>query len=665
MPRSHVPCNSYVPTAAAGAVRHEGQSHIRMGQVASVQPPPCQARAASFLPCQVGPQQAPQPALQPRGVAACSTPARNRSRQEEGNTACQLLSGAEVQCGTAAGTPRPFQQAGTAPHADLRAALQPAAVKWPAPAPAPAAPAPAAAAPQLVLEPRLQPGSEVTPPSMAASVLLQQEVAATAPASMSTEAEVEICTVVRQLCPDCKQAFDTLDAVRAHWLEVHSPASARGGKVDPAPKAEEPVLVATAFTAATASCQAAEQSQPATEEVSRRVHVCPDCGEAFPTLEEARAHWLQTHRPAQLDPSPCVPSGTEGEEERPEEADREEEAEREEETERAASSALPQVALSRAQLIEADQEGRPVVVRHVDEGTGAARTVVMNEDGSMRMFGADTVSSMTARDEGDLTEWMAEMTDRHLRGLVHEVRERLVESSQLLHSRRAEVERLSRRLNFQFFALPEGAREKDLDNAYRRLARSMHPDKNGGTETAKENFQKMKGRYEELKAQLNTASEPAPAQPPQPAAPSQDKNDADKNEETAGDETTCEEPKGEAKPSKTADTPVGQEDEAEADREPHGEEQGPSGQTEQENSTPRRKEAYDEDGEASQPEATSDRSSAPTRAHDSQPDSREKLEASAWKMLRQIKMINQNLKIVESDYRRVQSEADAEELDRD
>lgn len=34
----------------------------------------------------------------------------------------------------------------------------------------------------------------------------------------------------------------------------------------------------------------------------------------------------------------------------------------------------------------------------------------------------------------------------------------------------------------ELFDLPQDCTEKDLEAAYRRLARSMHPDKNGGTE---------------------------------------------------------------------------------------------------------------------------------------------------------------------------------------
>lgn len=37
---------------------------------------------------------------------------------------------------------------------------------------------------------------------------------------------------------------------------------------------------------------------------------------------------------------------------------------------------------------------------------------------------------------------------------------------------------------------------------YRKLAKKMHPDKNGGTESAKNRFQAMKERYEALKKKI-------------------------------------------------------------------------------------------------------------------------------------------------------------------
>jgi DnaJ-class molecular chaperone len=52
------------------------------------------------------------------------------------------------------------------------------------------------------------------------------------------------------------------------------------------------------------------------------------------------------------------------------------------------------------------------------------------------------------------------------------------------------------------FGLSANATARDVNTAYRRLARLTHPDKNGSTEEAKENFQSVKTRYEALKARM-------------------------------------------------------------------------------------------------------------------------------------------------------------------
>merc|ERR1719281_1042373 len=58
---------------------------------------------------------------------------------------------------------------------------------------------------------------------------------------------------------------------------------------------------------------------------------------------------------------------------------------------------------------------------------------------------------------------------------------------------------MGEQLNYHYFGLTADASDKDLDNAYRKLAKQMHPDKNGGTDAAKKRFQQMKERYEAIK----------------------------------------------------------------------------------------------------------------------------------------------------------------------
>jgi len=292
-----------------------------------------------------------------------------------------------------------------------------------------------------------------------------------------------------------------------------------------------------------------------------------------------------------------------------------------------------EVATARAQLIEADEEGHPVIVRHVNSETGVGRTVVMNEDGTMRMFGADTVSSMTARDEGDIAEWIASMTERHLRGLVNEVRERVVESSQALHSRRTELERLSRQVNFEYFGLSEGACAKELDNVYRRLARGLHPDKNGGTEEAKRRFQVMKSRYEELREQLAEAAQGL-------------RKEEQSGNTESGSEGTC-----------LAENTGSQQEEAAKKAQPEAaqeEQDGKQGKAPREEGE---QEAAKKDASESQAELPALQSGqACENLYCPQVNSRDESVEHVWKMLRQLKMINQNLKIVECELQRVQAD---------
>lgn len=151
------------------------------------------------------------------------------------------------------------------------------------------------------------------------------------------------------------------------------------------------------------------------------------------------------------------------------------------------------------EVIAYDEHGQPSIVRQVKADTGVARTIVRNEDGSHRVFGENTVASLTSSSGEEAARWASSLSPLQLRGLVHEVGQRLLEGSRSYHAKLAELERLGERLNYQFFGLSAGAADKELDNAYRRMAKNLHPDKNGGTEEAKTRFQHMKERYEALK----------------------------------------------------------------------------------------------------------------------------------------------------------------------
>mmetsp|Transcript_30215 Transcript_30215/g.70508 ORF Transcript_30215/g.70508 Transcript_30215/m.70508 type:complete len:756 (+) Transcript_30215:95-2362(+) len=192
---------------------------------------------------------------------------------------------------------------------------------------------------------------------------------------------------------------------------------------------------------------------------------CPTCCELFDTAEEAREHWLQKHQEKQP-------------------AEEERAAKQEEQG---------------ATTVACDETGKPVVVRKVDSETGAAHTSVLGQDGVEKKFGEKTVLSMAAKQEAVVQLWLQNMTDIEIRALCHEVTQRVIEGSQRYHSKRAQLQQLSCRYNLLYFGLPADATEKDLDAKYRRMARSLHPDKHGGSEEAKERFQIMKARYEAIK----------------------------------------------------------------------------------------------------------------------------------------------------------------------
>merc|ERR1712194_200497 len=159
-----------------------------------------------------------------------------------------------------------------------------------------------------------------------------------------------------------------------------------------------------------------------------------------------------------------------------------------------------------SEVVAYDNKGRPTIVRQVDEETGTGRTVVRNEDGTKSVFGESTVQSLSSSNEEKAEKWTTALTTLQLRGLVHEVGQRLLEGSRVYHQKLAELDTMGEKLNYQYFGLEADASERDIDNAYRKLARQMHPDKNGGTEEAKKKFQDMKERYEALKKKISEAA---------------------------------------------------------------------------------------------------------------------------------------------------------------
>jgi len=160
---------------------------------------------------------------------------------------------------------------------------------------------------------------------------------------------------------------------------------------------------------------------------------------------------------------------------------------------------LPDLA---GQPVAYDNTGRVMIARQIHPETGKARTVVVSSDGSQQIFGETTVASLLKSNEEHMSKFMDKLSDVQMRGLVHEVGQRLLQDSGTYQAVAAEWEALTKQDNYKYFGISEFATEKELDIAYRKLAKQMHPDKNGGTEEAKRRFQQMKERYEALKEEI-------------------------------------------------------------------------------------------------------------------------------------------------------------------
>jgi len=232
---------------------------------------------------------------------------------------------------------------------------------------------------------------------------------------------------------------------------------------------------------------------------------CPECNAFVSSMEEALKHCGTLGDGGQPTSPSCLPSG---------------------------------------EAIAFDEQGRMLIVR-VTQPTGERETVVRLPDGQQRTFDASSVKKMIESPQKEVAEFLENLSNAELRGLVHEVGQRLLEGSRLYHSRLAELDRLGEMSNMKFFDLDENATMRDLDNAYRKLAKKMHPDKNGGTDEAKQRFQAMKERYEALKKRLSEDNvdkegEGRKNEEPEEREPKEENEKKDKKEDSNDDAKSIE-----------------------------------------------------------------------------------------------------------------------------
>jgi len=301
-----------------------------------------------------------------------------------------------------------------------------------------------------------------------------------------------------------------------------------------------------------------------------------------------------------------------------------------------------------------DDWGAPTILRQVDDGHGQARTIVHNEDGSRKVFGANTVASLVGSPDADARRWLGALRDREIHGLVHELGKRLVESSQQYTLQRAQLEQLERQRHFDYFSLQQGASEKDLHAAYRRLARRMHPDKNGGTEEAKRKFQHMKERYESLLEGYRPAA-PADDAPGDGGGgrAGGDPRDSDKSGEGGpGSEGEEEGDDGAGAGSPDADGKGGSQEGRRRGRSRPGRDDLPG----QQSPGGRRREAYDEDDDESQAPRRRRQKGGGSGSEGAKisydPSDRGSMDDTIWRMVQQMRRLQESLTAVSAKMKR-------------
>lgn len=441
--------------------------------------------------------------------------------------------------------------------------------------------------------------------------------------------EMEVRRVLKIVCPTCGESFGSDEEARQHWLAAHH--LSKSGSVPLASSEPDEFAPSEQEHRETSSSQQEEHPKVEVRRVLK--HLCPCCGQTFGSDEEAKNHWLSVHLPEQNEDT-SAPAASANVANEP---------------------ASHSETTTKASLVEADENGKPVIVRQGE------RTVVTDADGRQRAFGKETVTSLLAQDKEKLYEWMSDLSGRHLRGLVNEISEQYFQMQDKLFKRREELEQRSKRLGFAFFGLPETCTPKDLDNAYRRFARSMHPDKNGGTELAKERFQAMRAKYEELKEQLGSSTQDdSPTQDiARPQADSPSCREPIATEVSADAETEAATESGTSS-EKSEPAAVGEKDEPDAAGEPSPEVSADAPKDMQHESTNSEKAAEDAtndggaaEGPASSAKGATNAGAAAQGLFYSRSKDVDHLQTASWKLLQQLKTLQQNLLMVEREFEKL------------
>lgn len=140
---------------------------------------------------------------------------------------------------------------------------------------------------------------------------------------------------------------------------------------------------------------------------------------------------------------------------------------------------------------------------------GKVRNIVRDKDGRITALGDDSIY-----DEATMKRWVAAMGTWHLKGFEQELRFRVSDIYKEYAELKGQLDDYLENADYIFFGLDKDATLQDLDREYRRLAKLMHPDKNGGSDEAKAKFQDMKQRYEALRKKIRQANGESTAESP-------------------------------------------------------------------------------------------------------------------------------------------------------
>jgi len=132
---------------------------------------------------------------------------------------------------------------------------------------------------------------------------------------------------------------------------------------------------------------------------------------------------------------------------------------------------------------------------------GKVRETVRDKDGHITALGDESIY-----DEAVMKRWVATMGAWHLKGLEQELRFRVSDIYKEYATLKGQLDDYLEDADYIFFGLDKNATLKDLEREFRRLAKLMHPDKNGGSDEAKAKFQDLKARYEALKKKIRQAN---------------------------------------------------------------------------------------------------------------------------------------------------------------